>query len=182
MIFIVIVECNLFRETILMINTIEILDYLKRKGFTLSTGVPCSYFKNVINSLEKDDTLQYIPATREDEAIGIASGYFFGGKQSFLLMQNSGLATIGDALTSLAQLYKVPLLIFVSYRGLEPDADFPEHLIMGDVTENVLKAYHLPYWILEEENWQNILELSINKMNEISLPVCLLVKQGVLSL
>ena len=164
-----------------MINTSELIDYLKDKGFSLSAGVPCSYFKDLINTLEKDLEISYIPATREDEAVGIASGYYFGGKQSFLIMQNSGLATIGDALTSLAQLYKIPLLIFVSYRGLEPDADLPEHLIMGDVTKNVLDSYKIPYWLFEEEKWEDILYESIERMNETSLPVCLLVKKGVLS-
>ena len=164
-----------------MIDTVYLINFLKDKGFSLSSGVPCSYFKDLINTLEKEQEIKYIPATREDEAVGIAAGYYLGGKQSFLIMQNSGLATIGDALTSLAQLYKIPILIFVSYRGLEPDLDFPEHLIMGDVTENVLKSYQVPYWNLEEENWQTVLEQSIEKMNETSLPVCILVKKGVLS-
>ncbi len=164
-----------------MIDTLELVNILKDEGFSLSSGVPCSYFKDLINTLEKDSDINYIPATREDEAVGIASGYFFGGKQSFLIMQNSGLATIGDALTSLAQLYEIPLLIFVSYRGLEPDADFPEHSIMGDVTEGVLDSYQIPYWNLEEENWQSTLTKSIEKMKETSLPVCLLVKKEVLS-
>ena len=164
-----------------MIDSVKLINFLKDKGFSLSPGVPCSYFKDLINALEKDAEIKYIPATREDEAVGIASGYNFGGKKSFLIMQNSGLATIGDALTSLAQLYKIPLLIFVSYRGLEPDADFPEHLIMGDVSESVLDSYKIPYWVLEEENWQTTLAESINKMIDTSLPVCLLVKKGVLS-
>ena len=164
-----------------MINPEQFLYFLSEKGFSLASGVPCSYFKDTFVSLEKSDKIYYIPATREDEAVGIACGYYLGGKSGFLILQNSGLATIGDALTSLAQLYKIPLLMFVSYRGLEPDADFPEHLIMGDVTEDVLEAYQIPYWILEEENWKNTMEQALNVMNDSSLPVCVLVKEGVLS-
>lgn len=165
-----------------MINIQEFISYLSNQDFTLSSGVPCSYFKDLFINLEKNPDIYYIPATREDEAVGIATGYYLGdGKKCFLIMQNSGLANIGDALTSLAQLYKIPLLLFVSYRGLKPDNDFPEHSIMGEVTESVLDAYKVPYWNLGEINWIKTLEAAISKMEKTSLPVCLLVEKGVLS-
>lgn len=164
-----------------MINSADFLSYLTDNGFTSSTGVPCSYFRDLLITLEKDNRFTYLPATREDEAIGIATGYFLGGSRTFLIMQNSGLANIGDAITSLTQLYKIPLLIFVSYRGLEPDRDFPEHIIMGDVTKPVLDAYQIPYWAIEETNWKNVLDNALEVMEELSKPVCILVKKGVLS-
>ncbi len=164
-----------------MIETSYFLNHLLDHGFTFSTGVPCSYFKDLFIALEKDDRISYLPATREDEAMGIASGYFLGGGKTFLIIQNSGLATIGDALTSLAQLYQIPLLVIVSYRGLKPDRDFPEHSIMGDVTKPVLDAYQIPYWIIEETNWKVVLDNALEVMEEISRPVCILVKKGVLS-
>jgi phosphonopyruvate decarboxylase len=95
-------------------------------------------------------------------------------------MQNSGYATIGDALTSLAQLYKLPMLLIVSWRGLEPDRDFPEHSLMGEVTEETLVGYRVPYWELKHEDWQQTIEIALSKMDETSRPVALLVKQGVL--
>ena len=164
-----------------MIESADFLSYLTDNGYTFSTGVPCSYFRDLLIALEKDDRFTYLPATREDEAMGIAAGYFLGGGRTFLVMQNSGLANIGDAITSLTQLYKIPLLIFVSYRGLEPDRDFPEHTIMGDVTKSVLNAYQIPYWTIEEHNWKNVLDNALEVMEELSKPVCILVKKGVLS-
>jgi len=165
----------------IMIGVADFLSYLTDKGFTFSTGVPCAYFKDLILTLEKDERFTYLPATREDEAVGLASGYFLGGGRSFLIIQNSGLANIGDALTSLAQLYQIPLLFFVSYRGLEPDRDSPEHIIMGDVTKPVLDAYQIPYWTIEERNWKAVLDNALDVMEELSKPVCILVKKGVLS-
>ena len=164
-----------------MIDSTAFLSYLHQHDFTLSTGVPCSYFKHFLIELEKSKEITYIPATREDEAIGISCGYFLGGKQSFLIMQNSGLATIGDALTSLAQLYQIPLLLLVSYRGLEPDSDFPEHIVMGNVTEDVLNAYNVPYEILYEQDWEDTLDRAIEEMSTNKSVVCLLVEKGVLS-
>ncbi|MBN2228998.1 MAG: sulfopyruvate decarboxylase subunit alpha [Candidatus Thorarchaeota archaeon] len=163
-----------------MIASSDFLATLKCHDFTFGSGVPCSYFARLIDALANQQEISYIPATREDEAVGIASGVAFGGKRAFVIMQNSGFATIGDALTSLAQLYKLPMLLIVSWRGLEPDRDFPEHSIMGNITEETLDAYQVPYWILSEEEWQDVMKESLSKMNETSRPVALLVKQGVL--
>ena len=154
------------------------------ENFQFICGVPCSYFKEMLTYLETYESkneLDHFLATREDEAIAIASGIALSGKRVLIYMQNSGLGNIGDALTSLAQLYKMPLLILVSYRGLEPDKDFPEHSIMGDVTESVLKAMKIPYSDLTEDNWESDMKNTIEKMVETSFPVVLLVRQGVLS-
>lgn len=163
-----------------MIDSTEFLTLLEEKGFFLASGVPCSYFSRMLNHLSMNERIRYVPATREDEAIGIASGFAFGNGRAFVIMQNSGYATIGDALTSLAQLYKLPMLLIVSYRGLEPDKDFPEHSLMGEATENSLECYHVPYWNLEESNWKVAIESAITEMERTASPVALLVKQGVL--
>ncbi len=163
-----------------MIDPHNFLKFLREQGFSLATGVPCSYFYRIINELTATEIIRYVPASREDEAIGIASGVAFGGKKACVIMQNSGYATIGDALTSLAQLYRLPMMIIISWRGLEPDRDFPEHSIMGEVTLDTLVSYHLPYWELKEDDWQETTGLAVTKMIETSRPVALLVKQGVL--
>ncbi|MBS3794158.1 MAG: hypothetical protein KGY80_04635 [Candidatus Thorarchaeota archaeon] len=163
-----------------MIDSTDFLAYLRKNGFSFASGVPCSYFSEVIRELSASDSIKYVPATREDEAIGIASGAAFGGEMAFAIMQNSGYATIGDALTSLAQLYRLPMLIIVSYRGLEPDKDFPEHSLMGKVMEDALDCYRVPYWFLKEGEWKQILDKAILKMEETSRPVALLVRKGVL--
>lgn len=165
-----------------MIDLEKFISFLE-KDFQFITGVPCSYFKELLSYLTSNDyeiNLKHILATREDEAIGIASGIVFSGKQVLVYMQNSGLGNIGDALTSLAQLYKLPMLLLISYRGLESDRNFPEHSIMGEVNEPVLKAYRIPYWILTEDNWETIMMRALKKMEEISSPVALLVDKGVL--
>ncbi|MGY5878747.1 MAG: hypothetical protein RTV31_00795 [Candidatus Thorarchaeota archaeon] len=83
-----------------MINPSEFLDLLHENGFSFATGVPCSYFSRLINEFENIETISYIPATREDEAVGIASGVAFGGARAFVIMQNSGYATTGHQATT----------------------------------------------------------------------------------
>ncbi|MFX0174010.1 MAG: thiamine pyrophosphate-binding protein [Candidatus Hodarchaeota archaeon] len=166
-----------------MINPKDFISFLEEE-FQFISGVPCSYFKEFLaylDSHEPEIKLKHVYATREDEAIGIASGVAFSGKRALVYMQNSGLGNIGDALTSLAQLYKLPMLILISYRGLEPDKDFPEHSIMGNVNEPVLMALNIPYWDLSEETWKIDIKNALEKMEETSSPVVLLVKKGVLS-
>jgi phosphonopyruvate decarboxylase len=105
----------------------------------------------------------------------------FSGKRAVVYMQNSGFANVGDALTSLTQLYKLPMLFLISYRGLAPDEDFPEHSIMGEVTEPLLKAYNIPTFVLTTDNWKEIMKEAILKMEEQSSVVAVLIKNGVLS-
>jgi phosphonopyruvate decarboxylase len=166
-----------------MINLKTYLSFLEKK-FQYICGVPCSYFKDFLihlNTMKSEMQLEHVITTREDEAIGIASGIVFSGKRVLVYLQNSGLGNIGDALTSLAQLYKLPMLLLISYRGLEPDRDFPEHSIMGEVTEPMLKAMNIPYFNLTVDKWGSDMKTAIEKMEQISSPVALLVKDGVLS-
>lgn len=154
------------------------------ENFQFMCGVPCSYFKEMLiylETYESKNELDHFLATREDEAIALASGVALSGKPALVYMQNSGLGNIGDALTSLAQLYKLPMLILVSYRGLEPDKDFPEHSVMGDVTEAVLEAMKIAYFELTVENWEADMKNAMKETVEKSSPVVLLVRQGVLN-
>ena len=158
---------------------------MEENNFSAITGVPCSYYQNLLKYLDEEydqSKLKHILTTREDEAVGIASGVAFTKRKAIVYLQNSGLGNIGDALTSLAQLYKLPMLLLISYRGLLPDKDFPEHSIMGEVSEDFLRALKIPYWILEYESWQKTMKEAIDKMEKLQSPVALLVKKGVLSL
>ena len=102
---------------------------LKKEGFDFFTGVPCSLLGSLIAELSKKGGSPYIPAVREDAALGMASGAFLAGKLPAVLIQNSGLGYSLNVLTSLNLIYKIPVLCIVSFRGYGPDA--PEHLVMG---------------------------------------------------
>ena len=166
-----------------MINLNEFVSYIDN-NFDLISGVPCSYFKEFLSKIagkERVSKIKHIIATREDEAIGIATGASLSQKRALVYMQNSGLGNIGDALTSLTQLYKLPMLILVSSRGLEEDKDFPEHSIMGEINDDILKTLKLSYWDLNESDWRASMIKALAFMDDKSLPVVLMVKKGVLS-
>ena len=67
------------------------LDLLEAHGYNFFTGVPCSLFEGVTRILDVEPRYEYLSAVREDSAMGIAAGAYFGGRQPVVLMQNSGL-------------------------------------------------------------------------------------------
>lgn len=129
----------------------ELVGALKGSGYRFVAGVPCSLLKSLVSEMEGDQDLVYVPATREDSAVGMAVGSFLGGRKSVVLMQNSGLGTAVNALASLPCLYKIPLMLIVSWRGRVKDA--PEHRLMGRITLGLLESLEIPYLVLSPE-WQ----------------------------
>ncbi len=165
-----------------MIDLNEFVAFIER-NFDLVTGVPCSYFKEFLSYIANKEklTIKHLYATREDEAVAIAAGAALSNKRAIVYMQNSGLGNIGDALTSLVQLYNLPMMLLISYRGLKEDEDFPEHSIMGEINNSLLESLKLRYWDLTVDNWQLRMKESLRIMNKHSTPVVLSVKKGVLS-
>jgi phosphonopyruvate decarboxylase len=111
----------------------ELADLLEAQGYDFFTGVPCSLIESLIAALETHPRLPYVPAVREDVAVGIAAGAWLAGGRPMVLMQNSGLGTSMNALVSLSLLYRLPALLLVTWRGYA-GKDAPEHLLMGEIS------------------------------------------------
>ena len=161
-----------------MVKACNFWDYLYKNGFDFFSGVPCSFFKSALEAIVLDRRIKYVPAVKEDIALGVASGVYLAGGKSGILMQNSGLGHIVNALTSFNLIYKIPVLIFVSWRGYQ-GKDAPEHIIMGAKTIVLLKDLGIPYRILSKDFKKDIL-WAINCMKNRSIPVVLVVKEGVI--
>lgn len=152
---------------------------LKKNGFDFYTGVPCSILSKIISYMSESHEYTYVSATREDEAIGIAVGAYMGGKKPVVFMQNSGLGVSINTLTSLVLLYRVPMLLVISWRGYH-GKDAPEHLFMGKYMLDFLNVMKIPAEIVEN----NILEEQVIRacllMEEQKLPVALILRKGVI--
>ena len=96
-----------------------IYDALKDAGIDFIVSVPCVNLSKLLNMINEDDEIIHIPVTREEEGVGICAGAYLGGKKTAMLMQNSGLGNSINALKSLTELYKMPLLMIMSHRGTE---------------------------------------------------------------
>mgnify|MGYP000032321828 CR=1 FL=1 len=156
-------------------------DVLKARGLTFFAGVPDSTFHKVFNHMVKDPEIRYVPAVREDVALGIASAAHFSGRLGGVIMQNSGIGNIVNPLTSFSLMYKIPALLLVGWRGYGgPPNDAPEHWIMGEKTPEIFDLLKVPYEVLESDNLESALDRLLGAIQEQSVPGALLVRAGVI--
>lgn len=156
---------------------------LDARGAGLYTGVPDSIIKNFCNHLFRNPPPGgHVQAANEGGAIGLAAGsYFATGKIPVVYMQNSGLGNAVNPLLSLAdaEVYSVPILLLIGWRG-EPGAkDEPQHMKQGRVTPALLDAMGIPYGIIGPE-WKEAvaaLRRAFGILGEISAPCALLIRK-----
>jgi sulfopyruvate decarboxylase subunit alpha len=125
-------------------NSRIIYNALKQSGVKLISALPETWLVHLINMAEADPDTTLVRLTREEEGIGISAGAHLAGVQSALLMQNHGFLAAINPIVSLAFLYKIPLLMLISYRGHIGEKD-PWQTQGGRFTEPVLKALAIPY-------------------------------------
>ncbi len=73
---------------------------LKIRGYNFFAGVPDSTFQSAYEGMFNDPEIQYIPAIREDVALGVASAAYFSGRWGGVILQNSGIGNLVNPLTS----------------------------------------------------------------------------------
>jgi len=163
-----------------MIEARSFCDTARLAGFTLYTGVPCSYVKPFINFVIGAEELTYIGATNEGDAVAIATGAELAGKRAVVMMQNSGLGNAVSPLTSLNAVFRIPVLLIVTLRG-EPGGpkDEPQHELMGAITTKMLETMNVAWdWFpTEEAQIAPALEKAIAHMTKTGLPFCLVMKK-----
>ena len=160
-----------------MLSSKIFVDKLQGNGFDFFTGVPCSLLSGLIAELDANREAGYIPSVREDAGVGLCAGAYMGGKQPVLLMQNSGFGYSLNAFTSLNLIYKIPVLVIMSWRGCG-GKDAPEHIIMGEINEPLLETSGMEYAVLEENNLDQVLNTALKKIKDEKIPYTLLVKKG----
>ena len=137
---------------------------LKSRGLNFFSGVPNSTFGEAYNFMVRDQEIRYVPAVREDVALGVASAAYFAGGLGGVIMQNSGIGNIVNPLTSFSLMYRIPALLVVGWRGYGwrgyggPSNDAPEHWIMGVKTPEILDLLEVPYQVMESESLESDLD------------------------
>ena len=129
----------------------KFFDHLLKNKISNFVGVPDSTMKYFIDQgLKKKKVLI---TTREEEAIGIAVGMTLSQSNSLVFMQNAGFANSISTITSLVQLYQIPMIFLIGWRGfLENDA--PEHTKIGKIQPKLLQALSLQSMVLDEKSWK----------------------------
>ena len=165
-----------------MIDPFNFLDVLKKNDFGFATGVPDSLLKDFLKALDLSWSEESnLIAANEGNAIAIAAGHYIGtGSPAIVYMQNSGLGNAINPITSLAdpEVYSLPMLMIIGWRGEPGTKDEPQHVKQGRITEELLEVLEIPtYKIGPNSDFENVLsEAKIKMMNE-SRPVALLVSK-----
>jgi len=168
-----------------MIDPEKLYGFLKEKGVSFFSGVPDSLLKYFLKYLQDhSESDSHIITANEGLAIGLASGYHFAtGKLPLVYLQNSGLGNIINPVTSLAdaEMYSVPLLLMIGWRGRPGHQDEPQHTKMGKITVSVLDVLGIPNFILEsdEQTSFNNISLAIKEAVVNQKPVAILVPEGI---
>jgi len=166
------------------IKPTDFYDQLASHGVEFFTGVPDSLLKEFCLCI--DDRIsndKHIIAANEGNAVALASGYYLAQKSIPLVyMQNSGLGNAVNPLLSLCDpdVYSIPLLVMIGWRGEPGVKDEPQHVTQGRVQIELLEALGLPYEIISKDDDQfykkisNVIEIAKNE----NRPVVLLIKKG----
>ena len=159
-------------------NANIILQSLQRAGISVVASLPDGFLVHVIQGLDESNEFLHLPVTREEEGIGICTGAYLGGKRCCMVMQNAGLLNASNALTTTALQVEVPMLLLILYAGGRGDMSFP---MLGQVTEGVLGALRLPYYIPETiEQVPDLIAGAVVQTYNAKKPVAIVLHKSVL--
>src|SRR5829696_4538144 len=121
---------------------------LKDAGVRIVSALPETWLVHVIRMAEDDPEMTLVRLAKEEEGVGISAGAHLAGMKSAMLMQNHGFLASINGIVSCAQLYRIPLLMLISYRGEFGERD-PWQTEGGGVTEDLLRALRIPFSYLD---------------------------------
>src|SRR3954468_5648720 len=125
-----------------------IYESLKAVGVGLVSALPETWLVHVVRMAEDDPDMTLVRLAKEGEGVGISAGAPLAGVKSAMLMQNHGFLASINGIVSCAQLYRIPLLMLISYRGEFGERD-PWQTEGGAVTEDLLRALRIPFVYLD---------------------------------
>ncbi len=126
----------------------SLYEVIKDSGIDLILSLPCILLKGLLEEIDDKGEIQNIRVTREEEGVGIAAGAYLAGRTPALLIQNSGLGNCVNAIKSLLQLYKIPIIFIMSHRGAEGEKIIAQ-IPMGKLTPRLLKILNIKMFIID---------------------------------
>ena len=167
-----------------MIQPEKLFDDLRSRGIEFFTGVPDSLLKDFCAFItDHTDDHEHVIAANEGNALALAAGHYLGsGRPALVYLQNSGLGNTVNPLLSLndPEVYGLPALLMIGWRGEPGVKDEPQHIKQGRVTPALLDAMEIPWQILDQEttNTAAVIERALGQMRDHGGPAALLVRKG----
>lgn len=126
-----------------------IYDSLRAAGVEIMSALPETWLVHLIRMADEDPAVHLVRLAKEEEGVGISAGAHLAGVKSAMLMQNHGFLASINGIVSLAHLYRIPLLMLISYRGEFGERD-PWQTEGGGVTEDMLRSLRIPFARLDD--------------------------------
>ena len=169
-----------------MMEARKLTENIKNIGIELYAGVPDSTLKALCDDFNREKEIRHYTTADEGAAVALAIGeYLSSGRAGCVYMQNSGIGNIVNPITSLAhpEVYGIPMLLLIGWRGEPGKKDEPQHKFMGRITERLLQELEIAYSILDaqttEEDLKDILNMAKKHMDD-QRQYALVVKKGFL--
>lgn len=168
-----------------MLNPETIFELIRAQGVRFFAGVPDSLLKDfcayVTDHAADED---HVITANEGNAVALAAGHFLGtGNPALVYMQNSGIGNAVNPLLSLAdpEVYSIPMLLLIGWRGEPGVKDEPQHVKQGRVMTAMLDAMEIPWFVLDAQTAApaSVIGEACAVMREKMAPVALLVRKGV---
>ena len=138
-----------------MIRPEFFIEKLRENGIDCFAGVPDSLLKNICAYItDHFDAQHNIIAANEGAAVGLAAGHYLAtGQPACVYMQNSGEGNIINPLASLTdpEVYNIPVLLLIGWRGRPGAHDEPQHVKQGKVTTGLLNTMSINFDVLSKE-------------------------------
>ncbi|NHZ86544.1 MAG: phosphonopyruvate decarboxylase, partial [Planctomycetia bacterium] len=166
------------------IQPLKFFKLLVNNNVEFFTGVPDSLLKQLClcidDNVSKD---KHIIAANEGNAIALATGFHLGtGDIALVYMQNSGLGNAVNPLLSLAdpEVYSIPMLILIGWRGEPGVKDEPQHVKQGKIQLRLLDSINLHHDIIsaDDTKWEQKIIKGINTAITKNCPYAIIIKKG----
>ena len=165
-----------------MINAKTFINELNKVGIEFYTGVPDSLMSEFSKSLHFDfDDKNHVIATNEGSALAMCMGYNLAtNKIPLIYMQNSGLGNFVNPYTSLLHkdIYNIPFILLVGWRGEPGLQDEPQHIFQGKITLDLLKLLDINYIIIDNNTDLESITKKIRESINSRYPLALVVRKN----
>jgi sulfopyruvate decarboxylase alpha subunit len=148
-----------------------ILATLKDNGVRFAAYVPDNILTSLINAARADNEFICVGATREDEAVGTATGAYMAGRRAAVLMQTSGFALIANALGSLVVPYQIPAILIISERGTMGEFNIGQTLVARMVRPTLDALGIMHHTLTDPSTLRFVLDGSIKQAFTTQAPV-----------
>ncbi len=167
-----------------MINTKDFYKCLSKNNIDFFCGVPDSLLKDICAFITKNISKEnHIITSNEGAAVALASGYYLAtGKIPLVYMQNSGIGNAINPLLSLADknVYNIPMLLLIGWRGEPGIKDEPQHITQGKLTLPLLDLMEIPYIVISKDSldFDEKINMTIKQIRQTNIPHAIVIKKN----